>query len=281
MLSANWTSVRRNANCAGGEVQAAAPNQKQPTTRPPVQPTAHCRLEAGQNQKEIIMTLPTKITALAALLLAVALSRAQAQTTQTDEVLVLNFQLSTIAQGPAASVRGVIVSPVQTAQITSRDVIKTLGASIGNTFTGAARLELLTPTNNLQDWTVQIHDGTRVVDVTDFFRHQPTSGSVSSAFLVNRTGAAGEVEYSIDNFSLVDQPGYPSLSLHFNVSGLTATTESGFVNRRGQVVGQIDQISGKVSGTGDSNGAFLLIQGSVNAAGTSTETVTTAPPVAS
>ena len=224
------------------------------------------------------MTPSFKLTAVAALLLAVASPAVRAQS-QTDEVLLLNLQLGAISQGPATSTKNEMVLHVQTSQITSRDVIKALGASTGNSFTSHAKLELLTPTNNLENWSVQIQDGTRLVDVSGFFVHQPGSASVSSAFLVNRTGDAGDVEYSIDNFSLVDQPGFPPLSLHFSVSGLTVTSETGVVNRKGQVVGQVDSISGQVSGTGDANGAVLIIQGSVDANGTGTQTITTSLPV--
>ncbi len=223
------------------------------------------------------MTLPFKITAVAALLLAAALPAAQAQS-QTDEVLVLNLQLGAISQGPTTSAKGVVATQVRTSEVTSRDVIQAIGASTGNSFSTHARLELLTPTNDLEFWSVQVRDGSSLVDVSGFFVHQRGSASVSSAFVVNRTGDAGDVEYSIDNFSLVDQPGFPALSLHFNVSGLTVTSQSGVVNRRGQVVGQVDDISGQVSGTGDSNGALIIIQGTIHAEGTGTQTITTAPP---
>lgn len=226
------------------------------------------------------MTPSFKLTAVAALLLAVTLPAAKAQTSQTDEVLVLNLQLGAISQGATTSTQAGVVRRVQTSVVTSRDVIKALGASTGNSFSGRAKLELLTPTNNLENWSVQIQDGTRLVDVSGFFVHQIGSAPVSSAFLVNRTGDAGSVDYTIDNFSLVDQPGFAPLSLHFSVSGLTVTTQSGVV-RHGQVVGQVDEISAGVSGTGDANGALLIIQGSVDANGTGTQTITNAPPVAS
>lgn len=227
------------------------------------------------------MTQPIRITALAALFLAAALGATQAQVTQTDEVLILNIQLNTVSQGPTSSARGIVQSQVQTSEITSRDVIQALGAVTGNTFSRRARLTLLTPTNNLENWTVQIRDGSNVVDVTGFFGHQPGGASVGSAWVVTRTGEAGGTSYSIDGFALQDQAGFAPLSLHFSVSGLTITTETGVINRAGRVSSRTDRIVGQVSGTGDAQGALLLIQGTISAEGVGTETVTPPPPIIS
>ncbi len=195
------------------------------------------------NAKSIIPT--------AALLMAVALQTAPAQVPNTEEALVLNFNLNGVTQGPTATTPGGVASDVRVSTITSRDVIQVLGAATGNNFSRKARLILITPTNNLEDWTVQIQDGGTTVDVTGFVVHNPGGASVGSAFVNNRTGAANGTEYSIDGFGLQDQAGYPSLSAHFGVSGFTATTSTGLVNRRGQVIGQTDSIQADVSGTGD------------------------------
>ncbi len=215
----------------------------------------------------------------AALLMAVALQTAPAQVTNTEEALVLNFNLNGVSQGPTATTPGGVASDVRVSTITSRDVIQVLGAATGNNFSRKARLILITPTNNLEDWTVQIQDGGTTVDVTGFVVHNPGGASVGSAFVNNRTGAANGTEYSIDGFGLQDQAGYPSLSAHFGVSGFTATTSTGLVNRRGQVIGQTDSIQADVSGTGDSNGQLLIIEGTVDAESIGTVTVVTQPVV--
>lgn len=227
------------------------------------------------------MTSPLKFSIIAALAFVAALPPVNAQTTQTDAVLNLSINLTALSQGPSSSAQGVVQTTVHASQVTSRTVIQALGASTGNTFSTKARLVLLTPTNNLDNWTVQVRDGSAVVDVTGFFGHQPGTSTVDSAFLVTRTGDAGDTVYSIDNFTLQDEPGFPPLSLHFNVSGLTATSQTGVVNRRGVVTGEVNQISAQVSGTGDSKGALILIQGTVDAEGSGTQTVTSAPPITS
>jgi hypothetical protein len=222
-----------------------------------------------------------KIIPVAALLMAVALQTAPAQVTNTEEALELRFNLNGVSQGPTTTTTGGVATGVRVSTITSRDIIQVLGTATGNTFSPRARLILITPTNNLENWKVQIQDGSTTVDVTGFIVHNPGSASVGSAFLNNRSSDAGGTEYSVDGFGLQDQSGYPSLSAHFGVSGFTVTTSTGVVNRRGQVVGQTDSIQSDVSGTGDSNGQLLIIEGSVDAESIGTVTVVTGNPGAS
>ncbi len=212
---------------------------------------------------------------MAALLLAAALQSASAQVTNTYEALVLHFNLNAVSQGPTTTTSAGAQTSVQTSRITSREIIAVLGAATGNTFSSHARLVVLTPTNNLESWMVQIQDGTTSVDVTGFIGHLPGPDSVGSAF-VRRNGAAGSTEYSIDGFTLQDQPGFPALTEHFSVSGFTATAASGVV-RKGQLVGQIDTIDADVSGTGDTNGQVHIIEGTVDAEGIGTQTIVTMP----
>jgi hypothetical protein len=222
------------------------------------------------------MNTAFKIIPAAALLMAAALQTATAASvTNIDAALVLDFNLSAVSQGPTTTTSAGVVADVQVTKITSRDIIAVLGASTGDTFSPKARLVVLTPTNDLEDWKVEIQDGTTSVDVTAYIGHQPGADSVGSAFVSARTGAAGETEYSIDGFSLQDKPGYPALTEHFSVSGFTATASKGVVNRRGQITGQMNSIDADVSGTGDSNGQLLIIEGTVDGDGIGTQTVVT------
>ncbi len=225
------------------------------------------------------MTQP-KIIVLGALLLAAALPAARAQQTQTDELLVLNIQLNTVSQGTVTTTtaRNVVQNPVIMSQITTRDVIQAIGGVTGNSFSRRAQLVLLTPTNDLNNWTVQIRDGTNAVDVSGFFGHQVSSPSVSSDTVNTRTGAVRDASYSLDSFTLQNLPQLLPLPFQFSVSGLTLTTESGVV-RRGQVVGQVDSISGQVSGMGNFQGNLILIQGSISAQGDSTVPAPAPPPI--
>jgi hypothetical protein len=222
------------------------------------------------------MITRSKLIPMAAVLMAAALQTASAQVTNTYEALVLNFNLNAVTQGPTTTTSAGAQTGVQTSRITSRDIIVVLGAATGNTFSRHARLVVLTPTNNLENWIVQVQDGTTSVDVTGFIGHQPGPNSVGSA-LVRRNGATSATEYSIDGFTLQDQAGFPLLTAHFSVSGFTATSASGVVNRRGQLVGQIDTIDADVSGTGDNNGSVEIIEGTVDAEGIGTQTIVSNP----
>ncbi len=222
------------------------------------------------------MITRSKLIPMAAVLMAAALQTASAQVTNTYEALVLNFNLNAVTQGPTTTTSAGAQTGVQTSRITSRDIIVVLGAATGNTFSRHARLVVLTPTNNLENWIVQVQDGTTSVDVTGFIGHQPGPNSVGSS-LVRRNGATSVTEYSIDGFTLQDQAGFPLLTAHFGVSGFTATSASGVVNRRGQLVGQIDTIDADVSGTGDNNGAVEIIEGTVDAEGIGTQTIVSNP----
>ncbi len=218
-----------------------------------------------------------KIVPLAALLGTVAIRSSLAQGTETDELMQLDFQLNAISQGPTTSTRNTVATTVVMHTITSREVIQVLGAAMGVSFSPGAGLYLLAPTNNLDAWTIQVRDGAAKVDVTPFFGHQPGANSVAGTSLNTRTGAGAGTDYSIDGFSLQDAPGFPALSEHFSVSGLTFTASVGAV-RRGQVVAETVHVHARVSGAGDRQGSLTMVEGSIDAQGNSTETISSGLP---
>lgn len=199
--------------------------------------------------------------------------------TQTDEILVLKINLTAVSQSAVATSQNGIITDLQTNTITSADVIQALGASLGDTFSATAKLEVLAPTNGLDSWTFQIKDGSNpAVDVSGFFSHQMGYPSVGTAWVNSTTGQSGITDYSVDSFSLQDQGGYPVLSMHFSLSGFTAINSKAVLNKKGVVVGQTDSISIRASGTGDTQGNPAVFTGSIKAGGVGTETVVTAPP---
>jgi len=212
---------------------------------------------------------------VAALIMAGAAQTCLAQT-QTDEVLVLNFDLTALSQAAVTTSSDGLMSEVQVTKITSKSIIQVLGTALGINFSHKSKLLALAPTNFLDDWTIQVQDGTNVaVNVSGFFGHQPGFPSVGGAWINTKTGVSGVTDYSVDSFSLQDQGGYPTLTTHFSVSGFTILDSRTVLNRKGAVVGQDDNISAQVSGTGDNQGNPTVITGSVSAEGVGTETVTT------
>jgi hypothetical protein len=190
---------------------------------------------------------------------------------QTDELLSLNFKLTALSQGGVVTNKNTVTTSVQTQTLTSADVVQALGASLGQPFSTNAGLFLLTPTNDLDAWTVQVRDGNLAVDVSGFFVHQ-AGNDVGSSSLNTKTGAANNVDYSADNFVVQDQGGFPSLGLHLSLSGLTRTTSKTTVSH-GAVVSVVDKISAQVSGNGDSQGNPVVLSGTVTAVGLGQETV--------
>jgi hypothetical protein len=182
---------------------------------------------------------------------------------QTNVTLDLDFYLTTVSQGTVSTNDGVIVSNVRFGFIDEATIISELGASTSNTFSRRAELLLVFPTNAPNDWTVLVRDGSNSVDVTGFFDHTNGTNTVGSTIFNPRTGGVTDTEYSIERFSLNDQPGFPPLTTHFTVRGLTITTTHGAVATPAGVFGVTDSITADVSGTGSSGGDLILLQGSV------------------
>lgn len=202
-----------------------------------------------------------------AILLAAGVAQTGLAQSDPNATLCLNIDLTAVSQGANTTNWGATVEGLQYTKITSRSIIQTLGAALNDTFSRRAKLVVVAPTNFLDTWTIQIQDGTNApVDVTGFFGHQP--GSPVTGSWTNRHGTqTGTVSYSIDTFSLQDQQGYPSLSQHFNVSGLTTLSTSSTENHRGTQMTLTDSISAQVSGTGDNQGAQTVLIGSITAQG--------------
>lgn len=214
-----------------------------------------------------------RITSLAAILLA-GLTQVTFAQEQTDELLSLTFNLTAVVQGGTTTNRNTITTSVQTLKINTSSIIQALGASTGNAFSANAGLFLLTPTNDLDAWIVQVRDGNLAVDVSPYFVHQP-GNDVGSVSFNTKTGAANAVDYSVDGFVLQDEQGFPGLSLHLNLSGLTSISLHTSVSKKG--VTQVDKINAQVFGSGDSQGNPLVASGTISATGLGTETVIIGP----
>jgi hypothetical protein len=213
------------------------------------------------------------LTSIVALLVAGGAKTVSAQDMVTNEVVALNYQLTMVLQGPTTTSRTTVTTDVQKVDLTSADIIQALGTATGNTFSRNAQLELLTPMNSLDywAWTVRVQDGSNSVDVTGFFTHQP-GNAVGSATANTRNGNVNATTYSDDTFGIVDSGGFPSLSLHFSGDGFTTAVSDGVVTR-GKVVGQIDRITADLSGTGDYQGNFAVVKGTLSGVGIGTALV--------
>jgi|GEM_PF-1607756 len=212
------------------------------------------------------MISPARILSVTALVLAAACRTTQAQT-QTDEELALRFDLTSVTRGAVTTNREGVVSDLHFQHITSRGIIKELGKALGRGFSDRAQLVVLAPTNELTSWTFQIQDGTQApADVSGFFSHTPGS-PVSGSWANIKTGRSGSVGYSVDTYSLRDQPGYSALGIHFTVSGFTTLGLRGDRSQRVSSSTQFHLISSEVSGSSDQSGNSGIVTGSVTAEG--------------
>jgi hypothetical protein len=210
----------------------------------------------------------TKVLSLAILL---ALCAAQARADQTNLVQDLSIQLSGLKQGRSTTSGNVAVTSTDSAWVGTRDVINALGAATGNTFSKAAKLVVITLLPDGSS-SVAVRDGGNSVDVSGYFYHEQQSDFIVSSVANKKTGKASSSDYSLQRFALMDSGGSP-LTLHFDVRGITvdssSTSANGVSNR---------ESSADVTGMGDRNGSFLILQGTISVHGRTLEVVPDSQP---
>ena len=104
--------------------------------------------------------------------------------------------------------------------------------------------------------TIAIRDGGNSVDVSGFFVHSYLSDAVGRSTANSKTGKSSGSNYSIQEFVLQDVDGYQPLALHYSVSGVAVENFS-----IPAIPGPRSELSADVSGTGDSAGNLLILQG--------------------
>jgi hypothetical protein len=202
-----------------------------------------------------------KLTAIAALF-AVAAFQAKADT--TNVVQDVSIQLNGLRQGASkTNSTSIIVGTVTTAVSTS-GVIAALGAATGNSFSAGAHLVSVTPVAG-GDSAVQVRDGAKKVDVTAFFSHGQIGDTLITSNTARNTGKTVESDLSVQRFALHDATGFPALTLHFDVQGITKADDTSTTPG--------SDITANVVGTGDRSGRFMILQGSITIRGHTTEVV--------
>jgi len=203
---------------------------------------------------------------MAALAALIGLGISQARADQTNIVQDLDFQLTGVAAGGAVTNHDRVTTGYTQVAIDEKDVIATLGAATGNTFSRHARLVSVTPVAGGVA-AIQVRDGTAKVDVTGFFSHQQISDAVSGSVSNTVRQRTTAYDFSIQQIVLQDDSNYPVLGMHFTLSGF-ATESSSSTDPSGA-----EQLTINVSGVGDENGALLILQGTVTMTGSTLEVV--------
>jgi hypothetical protein len=206
-----------------------------------------------------------KLTAIAALF-AVAALRTNADT--TNLVQDVSIQLTGYRQGAPRTNSTSIIVGVDTTSVGNAGVIAALGAATANSFSTGARLVTVTPVAG-GDSGVQVRDGGTTVDVTMFFSHQQFGDTLLTSITSRSTGRSSESDFSVQRFALHDAGGFPALTLHFDVQGITENDDTAV----GGVSSPGSTLTGNVVGTGDRNGRFMIMQGLISIRGHTLEVV--------
>jgi len=206
-----------------------------------------------------------KLTAIAALFILAAL-RTNADT--TNLVQDINIQLTGFRQGATQTNGYIVTTGVDNSRIGTAGVIAALGAATGNSFSTSARLVSVTP---LPDGfsSVVVRDGANSVDVTAFFVHEQFGDTLHTGTANLRYGRSSASDFSVQRFALRDAGGFPALTIHFDVQGIAEDDDSA----NGGVSSPGSNLTGNLVGTGDRNGRFLILEGTISVHGHDTEVV--------
>jgi hypothetical protein len=204
------------------------------------------------------------IVKLAAMAALVSLGVSQARSDQTNVVQNIGIQLLGVQKGGPVTGRFQVATGFAPANIDTRQVVQALGAGTANTFSGRAKLVLVTPLGGGFS-SIQVRDGTNTVDVSSFFAHDQLSDFVSGSVSNTFTRKIVDLDYSIQRFALANS-GSASLGLHFDVNGFALETMSNEFSGA-------SHLEIRVSGSGDLNGNLVILQGSIEVEGGKLEVV--------
>nr|AUN37542.1 hypothetical protein [uncultured bacterium] len=189
----------------------------------------------------------------------------QVRADQTNFVQALQVRLQALKQGGTSTNRNVVTTSVNTEVINNRDITAALGPVTGNNFAPTARLVMVTPVGGGNS-KVEVRDGNSKVDVTAFFVFEQVGAAVTQGTTNLRNGNSNHTTYSIQHLVLQDAFG-SALTLHFDVRGLSIDNITRGDNGR-------LELNAEVSGSGDKNGAAMVLIGTVDITGGTTEVVT-------
>ena len=196
-----------------------------------------------------------------------SLAAVQAWADQTNLVRNLDIQLVGLQQGETTTIKNITTTTVDKVNVETADVINAIGAAIGNTFSPAAQLVVITalPSGPV---TIAIRDGGNSIDVSGFFSQSYLSHAVGKSTANSKTGRSNGSNYSIQQFGLQDVDGYQALAFHYAVSGVAVENFS-----IPAIPGPGRELSADVSGTGDSAGNLLVLRGTLRVHGQTIEVV--------
>jgi hypothetical protein len=210
-----------------------------------------------------------KKTSLFAAFLVFA-SVAPLQAAQTNLVQSLRFNLSALFQGPPVTNQNVVTYSVIPRKITTTEIIQSVGASLGSSFTAYAKLLLVRqlPEGNPR---VMIQDNGQRVDVTGYFSLDKDDVRVVKGISDVTLTVERGVEYGNWSFRLRDDGSHPDLNMHFRVRGYTQTKFRTITDSYDTIVGEAEELISTVAGTADLNDREAPVRGTVAVVGRTVE----------
>ncbi|HVV73125.1 MAG TPA: hypothetical protein VHI52_16750 [Verrucomicrobiae bacterium] len=208
-----------------------------------------------------------KLTLRLTLMLSLVVGTWRVQADQTNLVQELSIHLAGLSQGPTVTNRNVVVTRTRDQHFNSHDVIAALGKSVGSAFSDSAKLLVITPLQGGNS-AIVVRDGASSLDVSAYFIHEQSSGSVSAMETQVKTGRGTGTDYSIQRFALRDVPDSTPLDLHFDVNGVAEETTQTAPPQPART-----ELDAYVYGAGDSAGNLVILQGRVRVHGHTLEVV--------
>ena len=202
-------------------------------------------------------------TVLLSSLLSLGIPQAQADI--TNVVQNINIQLLGVQSGGPVTNNGIIRTDITRVKIGTQQVIGALGTATGNSFTPRAKLVVVSPLGEGHS-AIQVRDGSNTVAVTQFFDHEQMGRAVSGSQLNPANHRPASLDFSIQRIVLQDAEEFPSLGLHFVVSGYAAEVTPASRDGSGNLT--LD-----AAGTGDVGGALTILRGKVEVRGDRLEVV--------
>jgi hypothetical protein len=217
-----------------------------------------------------------------AILLAAFVGIASVQAAQTNLVQTLTFKLTAWSQGPTTTNGNIVTVTANQRSIVTKDIVGWLGSVTSNNFVNgqllvvnsfnapAGQNHIVVRTKTSVSKTTSI---TNDVDVSNFFASLTHAATVNSYTynLTSKTVGPGKY-YGYWGFYLLNNPGYPTLPVTFQVTGLGVDSAVNVVNKKKVVYGLADQFSiTNAAGTGEVNGVPIVIGGNIVISGNTLE----------
>jgi len=185
----------------------------------------------------------------------------------TNSVQNIEFELTFFTQGPTNHPSTNITTvAINQFRVTTKDVIAALGQATSNNFSCRARLVSVrdaTSTNSSR--TIEVRDGTNVVDVTGYFHLTAAETNILSVHSLRYNSTTG------DGFAMKDGIFHLTLSntnltASLDLGGFATTTTAIF--KSGNVISKEDEIDAEVAGSGmGTNGIPAIVKGQIEIEG--------------